>query len=79
MFEPVGLSLADTFSGVDDAGVVASIGVGAVEENAACACCPLARRRLGYTEVRRLPALDEMVRCRCCANGSACWAGFVND
>jgi hypothetical protein len=62
MFEPVGLSLVDTFCGVDDAGVVASIGVGAVEENAACA------RRLaamGELYVRRAPA-DDTER--------ACWA-----
>src|ERR1700739_2924304 len=62
MFERVGLSLVDTFSGVYDAGVGASIGVGAVEENAAGA------RRLaamGELYARRAPEDD---------TGRTCWA-----
>jgi hypothetical protein len=62
MFEPVGLSLVDTFSGVDDAGVVASIGVAAVEENAACA--------------RRLAAMGELYARRAPDDDTerTCWA-----
>ena len=55
MFESVRSSLVDTFYGVEDAGVVAAIGVAAVEENAACA------RRLeamGELYARRAPEDD---------------------
>ena len=62
MFERVGLSLVDTFCGVDDAGVVASIGVGAVEENAAGA--------------RRLAAMGELYARRAPEDDTerTCWA-----
>ena len=56
MFEPVVSSLLDTFSGVEDAGVVAAIGVASGEENAACA------RRLeamGELYARRAPEDDD--------------------
>jgi hypothetical protein len=56
MFEPVRSSLLDTFHGVEDAGVVASIGAGAVDENVGCA------RRLeamGELYARRAPEDDE--------------------
>ena len=56
MFEQVASSLLDTFHGVEDAGVVAAIGVAAREENAACA------RRLeamGELYVRRAPDDDD--------------------
>jgi hypothetical protein len=62
MFEPVGTSLVDTFSGVDDAGVVALIGVGAVEENVAGA--------------RRLAAMGELYARRAPDDDTerTCWA-----
>ena len=56
MFEPVRSSQLDTFFGVQDAGVVAAIGVAAREENAACA------RRLeamGELYARRAPEDDD--------------------
>lgn len=56
MFDPVRSSLLDTFSGVDDAGVAAAIGVAAREENSACA------RRLeamGELYARRAPDDDD--------------------
>ena len=56
MFDPVRSSLLDTFHGVQDAGVVAAIGVAAREENAACA------RRLeamGELYARRAPEDDD--------------------
>ena len=56
MFDPVVSSLLDTFSGVEDAGVVAAIGVASGEENAACA------RRLeamGELYARRAPEDDD--------------------
>lgn len=58
----MGSSLVDTFSGVDDAGVVALIGVGAVEENAAGA--------------RRLAAMGELYARRAPADDTerTCWA-----
>src|ERR1700739_5120180 len=62
MFERVGLSLVDTFSGVYDAGVGASIGGGAVEESAAGA--------------RRLAAMGELYARRAPADDTerTCWA-----
>src|ERR1700757_5384973 len=60
MFESRASTRVDTFDGVDDAGVVACIGVAAVEENAACA------RRLaaiGEVYARRAPADDTQRTC----------------
>jgi uncharacterized protein DUF222 len=62
MFESAESALVDTFSGVDDAGVVEAIGAAAVEENAACA--------------RRLAAMGELYARRAPADDTerACWA-----
>ena len=56
MFEPVGSSQLDAFYGVDDAGVVAAIGVAAVEENAGCA---RRMQAMGELYVRRAPEDDD--------------------
>jgi Domain of unknown function (DUF222) len=60
MFESGRSTLVDPFDGVDDAGVVAAIGVAALEENAACA------RRLaamGELYARRAPEDDTERTC----------------